>query len=310
MKDENKRDLCLKVRVSQAEIDAIKKKFENSGMSSLSGFVRAMIFEGYIVHMDENELHKIYKLATNIANNINQIAVRVNSTENIYNNDIAANGHGRIWNPPLRLQGGASPTPRIRRNAYNKENAPMSQMTKRALVASLKDLLAEKPLDKITVTDLTEHCGVNRMTFYYHFKDIYDLVEWACIESATRALAGQKTYDTWQQGFLQILQAVQKDKVFVTKVYHSISREHIENYLYRLTYDLMIGVVEEKAAGMTVRPEDKEFIANFYKYAFVGLTLEWVRTGMKDDPAALIERVSTLIHGDITKGLEACRIDK
>ena len=107
----------------------------------------------------------------------------------------------------------------------------MSQMTKRALVASLKDLLAETPLDKITVTDLTEHCGVNRMTFYYHFKDIYDLVEWACIESATRALAGQKTYDTWQQGFLQILQAVQKDKVFVTKVYHSISREHIENYL-------------------------------------------------------------------------------
>ena len=113
----------------------------------------------------------------------------------------------------------------------------MSQMTKRALVASLKDLLAEKPLDKITVTDLTEHCGVNRMTFYYHFKDIYDLVEWAYIESATRALAGQKTYDTWQQGFLQILQAVQMDKVFVTKVYHSISREHIENYLYRLTYD-------------------------------------------------------------------------
>ena len=109
---------------------------------------------------------------------------------------------------------------------------------------------------------------------------------------------------------LVLLQAVQKDKVFVTKVYHSISREHIENYLYRLTYDLMIGVVEEKAAGMTVRPEDKEFIANFYKYAFVGLTLEWVRTGMKDDPAALIERVSTLIHGDITKGLEACRIDK
>ena len=90
----------------------------------------------------------------------------------------------------------------------------MSQMTKRALVASLKELLAEKPLDKITVTDLTEHCGVNRMTFYYHFKDIYDLVEWACIENATRALAGQKTYDTWQQGFLQILQAVQRDKVF------------------------------------------------------------------------------------------------
>ena len=84
----------------------------------------------------------------------------------------------------------------------------MSQMTKRALVASLKDLLAEKPLDKITVTDLTEHCGVNRMTFYYHFKDIYDLVEWSCQEDAAKALAGKKTYETWQQGFEQIFEAV------------------------------------------------------------------------------------------------------
>ena len=184
----------------------------------------------------------------------------------------------------------------------------MSQMTKRALVASLKELMAEKPLDKITVTDLTEHCGVNRMTFYYHFKDIYDLVEWACVEEATRALAGKKTYDTWQQGFLQILQSLQKDKVFYINVYHSISREYIEQDLYKLTYNLMIGVVEERAAGMSVRAEDKEFIAHFYKYAFVGLTLEWIRGGMKEAPAAIVERVSTVTHGGITNALEACRI--
>ena len=184
----------------------------------------------------------------------------------------------------------------------------MSQMTKRALVASLKELMAEKPLDKITVTDLTEHCGVNRMTFYYHFKDIYDLVEWACVEDASRALAGKKTYETWQQGFLQLLQSLQKNKVFILNVYHSVSREYIETYLYKLTCDLMIGVVEECAAGMSVRTEDKEFIAHFYKYAFVGLTLEWIRGGMKEDPAAIVDRVSVVTHGGITKALEACRI--
>ena len=53
----------------------------------------------------------------------------------------------------------------------------MSQTTKRALEASLKKLLLQKPLNKITINDITEDCGVNRMTFYYHFKDIYDLVE-------------------------------------------------------------------------------------------------------------------------------------
>ena len=69
----------------------------------------------------------------------------------------------------------------------------MSQTTKRALEASLKKLLLQKPLSKITVSDLTEDCGVSRMTFYYHFKDIYDLVEWSCVEDAARVLEGKKT---------------------------------------------------------------------------------------------------------------------
>lgn len=54
----------------------------------------------------------------------------------------------------------------------------MSNTTKRALEASLKKLLLQKPLDKITIQDLTTDCGISRMAFYYHFKDIYDLVEW------------------------------------------------------------------------------------------------------------------------------------
>ena len=78
----------------------------------------------------------------------------------------------------------------------------MSQTTKRALEDSLKRMLLKKSLDKITISDIAEDCGINRMTFYYHFKDIYDLVEWSCIEDAARALDGKKTYDTWQQGFL------------------------------------------------------------------------------------------------------------
>ena len=125
----------------------------------------------------------------------------------------------------------------------------------------LAKLLLQKPLDKITVTDIAEDCGINRMTFYYHFKDIYDLVEWSCQEDASRALAGKKTYETWQQGFLQILQAVLDNKPFILNVYRSVSREQVENYLYRVTYDLLESVVEEEAQGMSVRQEDKELLS-------------------------------------------------
>lgn len=186
----------------------------------------------------------------------------------------------------------------------------MSQTTKRALEASLKNLLLQKPLDKITISDIAEDCGINRMTFYYHFKDIYDLIEWSCMEDASKALAGKKTYDTWQQGFLQIFQAVQDNRPFIMNVYHSVSREQVELYLYRLTYDLLIGVVEEKAVGMNVRDEDKKFIADFYKYGFVGLMLDWIKNGMKEKPQILIDRLDGLMHGNIKTALMHYRTNK
>ena len=183
----------------------------------------------------------------------------------------------------------------------------MSQFTKRALEDSLKHLLLKKPLNKITINDIAEDCGINRMTFYYHFKDIYDLVEWCCEEDAARALAGQKTYDTWQQGFLQIFEAVLDNKPFILNVYHSVSREQVELYLYKLTYDLLEGVVEEQARGMSVRPEDKAFIATLYKYMFVGLMLDWIKDDMREDPRQIVDRLAKLIRGSMSAALSRFR---
>ena len=186
----------------------------------------------------------------------------------------------------------------------------MSNMTKQALEASLKRLLLQKPLNKITISDIAEDCEVNRMTFYYHFRDIYDLVEWSCEEDARRALNGKKTYETWQEGFYRIFQAVEENKPFIMNVYHSVSREQVENYLYKVTYDLVAGVVEEKSADMAVRQEDKEFIAHVWKYAFVGLMLDWIRNDMKGDPQELVARFSAVIRGSTTNALEQMRTDK
>ena len=184
----------------------------------------------------------------------------------------------------------------------------MSDITKRALEESLKNLLLQKPLDKITISDIAADCGISRMTFYYHFKDIYDLVEWACMEDARRALEGKKTYDTWQQGFLQIFEAVQANRPFIMNVYRSVSREHVEGYLYRLTYDLLIGVVEERAQDLSVRECDREFIAHFYKYAFVGIMLDWIRDDMRADPKAIVNRLGVMLHGSIRAALERAAV--
>lgn len=180
----------------------------------------------------------------------------------------------------------------------------MAQTTKKALAASLKKLLLTKPLNKITINDITKDCEINRMTFYYHFKDIYDLVEWIFIEEASVALEEKKTYDTWMQGMLNIYEWVLENKLLIVNVYHSVNREPLERYLYKVTYDLVYGVVEEKVSNMPVPEEDKEFIADFYKYAFVGGMLNWIKEGMKEEPQWIVKRLDGLIHGSMAQALE------
>ena len=141
---------------------------------------------------------------------------------------------------------------------YWREDEVMQNATKHALEASLKKLLLHKPLDKITISDITTDCGISRMTFYYHFKDIYDLVEWVCVEDGKRALQGKKTYDTWQEGMCQIFEAVLENKPFIMNVYRCVSRDRIENYLYKLTFGLIVDVVEEKCIRSEERRVGKE----------------------------------------------------
>lgn len=184
----------------------------------------------------------------------------------------------------------------------------MSQVTKRALEQSLKNLLLKKPLTKITVSDITDDCGINRMTFYYHFKDIYDLVEWSCLEDAKRALDEKKTYDTWQQGLLQIFKAVQENKSFILNVYRCVHREQVEKYLQPLVDQLLLNVINEEAAGITVRDEDKQFIAQVYSYMFIGLMLDWIKDDMREDPQQIVEKFSKLIKGSVSVALSRFKL--
>ena len=179
----------------------------------------------------------------------------------------------------------------------------MANTTKQALEASLKKMMLQKPLDKITIHDITADCGISRMAFYYHFKDIYDLIEWSCIEDATQVLQGKKTYDTWQEGLSQIFEAVLENKPFVLNACRCISRDQMERFLYRLTYGLIRGVVDEQSREINVTEADKTFIAEFYKYSFVCILLDWIRQGMTADYHDIVRRISLTMQGNVANSL-------
>lgn len=181
---------------------------------------------------------------------------------------------------------------------------PNTNTTKTALAESLKKLVLKKRLEKITINDLTADCGISRMAFYYHFKDIYDLVEWVCMEDGRKALQDKKTYDTWQEGMCQVFDAVLENKDFILNVYRSIGREKIESYLYKFTYDMIKDVVEEKCRGIDLAADHKVFIADFYKYGFVGIMLDWISCGMKADYEEIVENMGVMLHGNIARSIK------
>lgn len=180
----------------------------------------------------------------------------------------------------------------------------MAQFTKKALIESFIKLLNQTSLDKITVKEIVDDCGVNRNTFYYYFKDIYDLLDEIFTEETKRVVDGGKIYSSWQDAFLESARFALENKRAIYHVYNSLSREQVERYLYGVTDSLVLGFVQKQAEGLNVPEEDRKFIADFYKYALVGFLLEWVRGGMKEDPEYFVNKMGKLFDGNIKFSLE------
>ncbi len=180
----------------------------------------------------------------------------------------------------------------------------MSDITRKAIADSLKSLLSERPLSRITVMDIASRCGISRMTFYYHFRDIYDLVGWIISSDITSILSGRKTHDTWQEGFLSIFHAVEKNHVFVFNVYNSMSREQLERSLTGPVTELLLSVLMETDAPDRLSEDEMLFIASFYSYAFIGIVLDWIGDGMGEKPDVMIKRIECVMAGSFEKAVE------
>lgn len=179
-----------------------------------------------------------------------------------------------------------------------------SDATKVAMSNALKEQLKKKKLSKIAINDIASACNISRMTFYYHFQDIYDLTEWTLEEAAGRAIGENRTYDSWQYGFEDLLEELQGNQVLILNIYRSMDREMIERYLLKKAESLLMPVVEQESHGLPVNEENKRRVAIFYSYAFLGVLMEWVGKGMAAPPREVVKMVSAIVQGDFHNSLE------
>ena len=175
----------------------------------------------------------------------------------------------------------------------------MATSTKKALADALKKMMAIKPIDRITVNDLVETCGVSRQTFYYHFDDVYDLLEWVFEEDANANLPSEVIYDNWQSDVLMWFQYLAENSTFALNVYNSNSRLYMLRYIKGRMRNCIRSFSEIVAENREIDRQDFEFIVEFYSNLVVGFISQWMDMGMQMPKEIAVEKVLKVMDNSI-----------
>lgn len=186
----------------------------------------------------------------------------------------------------------------------------MINRTKTHLVQAFKKLAETKPFDKITIQEICDESGYNRQTFYYHFHDIYDMLEWVIESDLDAALFQGDEIASWSEGILRITRYMTDNRRVVVNLCVSLNREELENYLYTTNYRLVRALLKKTPEGKLISDRNADFIANLLKYVSVGFMLDWVKDGMTEDPAAFIGEMEHIFGGTLEMALKRCAADK
>ena len=175
----------------------------------------------------------------------------------------------------------------------------MAQTTKKRIMEGFLELLEQRPLDKISVVDVAEHCGINRNTFYYYYCDIYALIRELMETVAAQMIAVGLSDRNWTEIARQVTCFMREHRRAVNHMFHSSQRELLEDHIYEVTYAVTESLVRRTADGLPVSEEDLRTVTLYFTSALLGMIFRWLRVGMKDDAEAAVERTGYLLEGTV-----------
>ena len=183
----------------------------------------------------------------------------------------------------------------------------MANFTKQAIKAAFLELLDEKPLNKISVRDIVERCGINRNSFYYHFQDIPTLLGEIILERTNELMAQYPSVDKIEEAFLAVVGYAQKNRRAIMHVYNSVSRDTFEASVMKLCAYMTEQYLRSAYPDTQISERDREVLHRFIKCQLFGLGIDWMLGGMKQEVGEKMARVLELYRGVAALILENCR---
>lgn len=177
-------------------------------------------------------------------------------------------------------------------------------MTKKALAASLKKLMNERTLDKISIREIVEDCGVNRKTFYYHFENIYDLVNWMFEEEAIESVKKYDFIRDYEDAVRFSMDYIEENEHVVNSALDALGRDELKKFFYNNFVDNMRNIVGEISKDMVIPKDYIDFLINFYTESFASLLIDWIRNRSQRDKEKYIKYISLVLFESIRPDLE------
>lgn len=179
----------------------------------------------------------------------------------------------------------------------------ISIATKQKIIDALKHFMSLKDFTKITVKDILEEANITRPTFYYHFEDIYNAMEWMFNEELLILLKKSEDCVTWDEGILLVLQYVEENRAVCLCAYKSVGREVLQRMFLNKASTILLKFIDVLLVDIKADPDDVKFIAEFYTMAFVSALIQWMKQPQGRSPENLLQQIDIAMHGNIERAL-------
>ncbi|MCR5666011.1 MAG: TetR family transcriptional regulator C-terminal domain-containing protein [Eubacterium sp.] len=173
----------------------------------------------------------------------------------------------------------------------------MANFTEKAIKETFWKMLDEKPLSQITIKALVEECGINRNSFYYHYKDLPDLIQSIVTEEAEHIIEENPTISSLDEAFSLVIEFSLNNKRAVLHIYNSVNRVIFEQYLQRVCEEVVQLYCEQVFGEYHLGERDKTLLHNLLKCECFGAVLLWLNDGMKEEDVEDYKRVCVAMKG-------------
>lgn len=175
-----------------------------------------------------------------------------------------------------------------------------NMITKEALANALKELLEKQPLSKISVKCITDYCNISRNTFYYHFKDKYELINWIFYTDMLENVNTFNDPSKLTESFVKVCKCLYANRKFYLACFQYVGQNSLFDYLYDIYYELWkINIdVGYSECGFKLSEGELSLMAKLKAHALVGIIEDWVNDGMHDNYMKFFEQIKEILDSE------------